>query len=74
MTLQLMTLQLMTLMTLDPRVPAARLRSMRSEDYNVGFGAGGSLEPGTPSWPAAGILIYSVDRMDRSRAGDTRGS
>ena len=69
-----MTLQLMTLMTLVPRVSAARLRPMRSNDYNVGVGVGGSPEPGPLSWPAAGILIYVVDRMDRSWAADTRWS
>ena len=69
-----MTLQLMTLMTIVPRVSAARLRSMRSNNYNVGFGVGGSPEPGPPSWPAAGILICFVDRMDRSWAADTRWS
>ena len=64
----------MTLMTLVPRVSAARLRSMRSNDCNVGFGVGGSPKPGPLSRPAAGILIYFVDRMDRSWAADTRGS
>ena len=71
---QLMTLQLMTLMTLVHRVSAARLRSTRSNDYNVGFGVGGSPKPGPLSWPAAGIRIYSEDRMDRSWAAETRWS
>ena len=66
-----MTLQLINLMTIVNRVAAARLRSMRSRDYNVGFGVGGSPEPGPLSWLAAGILIPIVDRIQTMSAADT---